>query len=617
MGEWKMDKEKLNSFLSKIYDDSENNVELNNAINVISDIMGDVSDEELMAEIKKYGIDKLKGFDTEVLGKEANDELSDVNTDISDKEYDEYVKLRNPTEASKNQYGQRVADDSFKRSKEDIEQRKKDVEEHSNFVRHNPFQDMYKNENITDELNEYDVKAMLKKYTDGGMTKEDALIQVRKDIDNIRNRRSTFGEDLQGKARGLLNYIAVPKMAEDYYVQKGITGSTTMNPFKKEFWTDDPELRIRAGLGDGLNVLEIMPTTKGIGKAGKALVYGAKPIVEAVRTNVYDTDDADVGGAIKDAAINTGLNVLFDVPQILPEFLKQQAGLGGILEKAKPVQSLLEGIQEAEKVGAKKPLAKDRQEKAKIYKDYFDIDIGKIKHTKFDTDDLIRELAVKDKGMDKDQVANMSTGEILKYLDENNKHISKYALKNLRSNKKANMLKEAFNERIPDVENEGEFKEFTTRTAEGLTKLKEKGENLDGFDNNYLLGKKLENPIDADMLYSSWDADTRLYNNASKYSKGKKVPNVTDEDIDELAKIRTDTYLKHKKIAKATKSGIPSGLARGLKSDTSAKESDNKAKAYADYLKNDELALRMWKAGFTPHDLTKEQKEKINDLLRE
>lgn len=179
------------------------------------------------------------------------------------------------------------------------------------------------------------------------------------------------------------------------------------------------------------------------------------------------------------------------------------------------------------------------------------------------------------------------------------------------------MLKEAFNERIPDVENEGEFKEFTTRTAEGLKKLKEKGENLDGFDNNYLLGKKLENPIDADMLYSSWDADTRLYNNASKYSKGKNVPNVTDEDIDELAKIRTDTYLKHPRIAKATKSGIPSGLARGSKSDTSAKESDNKAKAYADYLKNDELALRMWKAGFTPNDLTKEQKERIKDLLRE
>lgn len=584
---------------------------------IYSLLSSDVSDEELMAEIKKYGIDKLKGFDTEVLGKEANDELSDVNTDISDKEYDEYVKLRNPTEASKNQYGQRVADDSFKRSKEGIEQRKKDVEEYSNFVRHNPFQDYYKNENITDELNEYDVKAMLKKYTDGGMTKEDALAQVRKDIDNIRNRKSTFGEDLQGKARGLLNYIAVPKMAEDYYVQKGITGSTTMNPFKKEFWTDDPELRIRAGLGDGLNVLEIMPTTKGIGEAGKALVYGAKPIVEAVRTNVYDTDDADVGGAIKDAAINTGLNVLFDVPQILPEFLKQQAGLGGILEKAKPIQSLLEGIQEAEKVGAKKPLAKERQEKAKIYKDYFDIDIGKIKHTKFDNDELIRELAVKDKGMDKDQVANMSTGEILKYLDENNKRISDYDLIKLRRNKKANMLKEAFNERIPDVENKGEFKEFTTRTAEGLTKLKEKGENLDGFDNNYLLGKKLENPIDADMLYSPWNADSRIYTNASKYSKGKKVPNVTDEDIDELAKIRTDTYLKHKKIAKATKSGIPSGLARGLKSDTSAKESDNKAKAYADYLKNDELALRMWKAGFTPNDLTKEQKERIKDLLRE
>lgn len=614
MGERKMDKEKLNSFLSKIYDDSEKNVELNNAINVISDIMGDVSDEELMAEIKKYGIDKLKGFDTEVLGKEANDELSDVNTDISDKEYDEYVKLRNPTEASKTQYGQRVSDDSFKRSNEGIEQRKKDVEEYSNFVRHNPFQDMYKNENITDELNEYDVKAMLKKYTDSGMSKEDALAQVRKDIDNIRNRKSTFGEDLQGKARGLLNYIAAPKMAEDYYVQNGITGSTTMNPFKKEFWTDDPELRIRAGLGNGLNFLEMNPTTKGIGKAGKALVYGAKPIVEAVRTNVYDTDDADVGGAIKDAAINTGLNVLFDVPQILPEFLKQQAGLGGILEKSKTIQDLLEGIQEAEKVGAKKPLAKERQEKAKIYKDYFDIDIGKIKHTKFDTDDLIREIAVKDKGMDKDQVANMSTEEILKYLD---KHISEYALKNLRRNKKANMLKEAFNERIPDVENEGEFKEFTTRTAEGLKKLKEKGENLDGFDNDYLLGKKLENPIDADMLYSSWDADTRLYNNASKYSKGKKVPNVTDEDIDELAKIRTDTYLKHPRIAKATKSGIPSGLARGLKSDTSAKERDNKAKAYADYLKNDELALRMWKAGFTPHDLTKEQKERIKDLLRE
>lgn len=617
MGEWKMDKEKLNSFLSKIYDDSEKNVELNNAINVISDIMGDVSDEELMAEIKKYGIDKLKGFDTEVLGKEANDELSDVNTDISDKEYDEYVKLRNPTEASKTQYGQRVADDSFKRSKEGIEQRKKDIEEHSNFVRHNPFQDYYKNENITDELNEYDVKAMLKKYTDGGMTKEDALAQVRKDIDNIRNRRSTFGEDLQGKARGLLNYIAVPKMAEDYYVQKGITGSTTMNPFKKEFWTDDPELRIRAGLGDGLNVLEIMPTTKGIGKAGKALVYGAKPIVEAVRTNVYDTDEADVDGAIKDAAINTGLNVLFDVPQILPEFLKQQAGLGGILEKAKPVQDLLEGIQEAEKVGAKKPLAKLRDDISKTYKEYFDIDIDKIrKSVNQNQDEIAKEIAMEEKGLTREQVDKMTEAELKKDIKNfDKKKIAKSMAK------KDELLTEAFNNRIPkDIEDEAAFKKFQASTAQGLKKLKEQGERLDWFDNDYLRGVPLELSIESKTFNRPWEASRRAYEEAKSYKKGTRkledMPVIDDKYIDELSKIG-DTYLKHPRIAKATKSGIPSGLARGLKSDTSAKESDNKAKAYADYLKNDELALRMWKAGFTPNDLTKEQKERIKDLLRE
>ena len=81
-------------------------------------INSDASDEEVMNTIKNYGVDKLKGFETEILGKEDKEQLSDVPTNISSDEYDEYVKLRNPNESSKSAFGQKVIDDSADKSKE-------------------------------------------------------------------------------------------------------------------------------------------------------------------------------------------------------------------------------------------------------------------------------------------------------------------------------------------------------------------------------------------------------------------------------------------------------------------------------------------------------------------
>ena len=523
-------------------------------------INSDASDEEVMNTIKNYGVDKLKGFETEILGKEDKEQLSDVPTNISSDEYDEYVKLRNPNESSKSAFGQKVIDDSLDKSKELSEQRKKDVEEYSNFVKRNPYEDMYKNERITAELNDYDVNEKVNEYMSKGMSKSEAYNKVRKDIKDISNQESTSGDVLKSRLLGLGQYLITPKMYEDYYVNTGKY--------------DDNEAKVRAGLGTAMNVLELHPTN-GIGKLGKAAVYVGKPVTESVRTNIIDTEEADIPGAIKDATLNSGLNVMFDVPQILPEVLKQSAGLGEVLEKAKPVQDLLEGIQEADKLGNKKPLSQQRDNIKKVYKDYFDVDMDKLFNS------------YKNEGLKTDD-----------YMD---------ARKRLLSSK--------LNERIPDINDREKFKDFQLKSAKGFKELENLGEYDIPNKEQYILGLKFNEPIDSKSFKRPYEADRVLYNMSK--NPDKNVTNEIKDLMDDVANIYDSTNIKHKKIAKTVKSGMPSGILRGMKSDRSKENEGDKVESFKSYLDNDELALRMWKAGFRPSNMSEEMKKEIDQYINE
>ena len=523
-------------------------------------INSDASDEEVMNTIKNYGVDKLKGFETEILGKEDKEQLSDVPTNISSDEYDEYVKLRNPNESSKSAFGQKVIDDSLDKSKELSEQRKKDVEEYSNFVKRNPYEDMYKNERITAKLNDYDVNKKVNEYISKGLSKSEAYDKVRKDIKDISNKESTSGDVLKSRLLGLGQFLITPKMYEDYYVNTGKY--------------DDNEAKVRAGLGTAMNVLELHPTN-GIGKLGKAAVYVGKPVTESVRTNIIDTEEADIPGAIKDATLNSGLNVMFDVPQILPEVLKQSAGLGEVLEKAKPVQDLLEGIQEADKLGNKKPLSQQRDNIKKVYKDYFDVDMDKLFNS------------YKSEGLKTDD-----------YMD---------ARKRLLSSK--------LNERIPDINDREKFKDFQLKSAKGFKELENLGEYDIPNKEQYILGLKFNEPIDSKSFKRPYEADRVLYNMSK--NPDKNVTNEIKDLMDDVANIYDSTNIKHKKIAKTVKSGMPSGILRGMKSDRSKENEGDKVESFKSYLDNDELALRMWKAGFRPSNMSEEMKKEIDQYINE
>lgn len=525
---------------------------------IYSLMSSDVSDEELMNSLKKYGVDKLKNFEISVLGKEDKEQLSDVPTNISSDEYDEYVKLRNPNESSKSAFGQKVIDDSLDKSKELSEQRKKDVDDYSNVVKRNPYEDMYKNKRITEELNDYDVNEKVNEYMSKGLSKSEAYDKVRKDIKDISNQESTTGDVLKSRLLGLGQYLITPKMFEDYYINTGKY--------------DDNEAKLRAGLGTAMNALELHPTN-GIGKIGKAAVYVGKPLTESVRTNIIDTEEADIPGAIKDAAINTGLNVMFDVPQILPEVLKQRAGLGEILEKSKPVNALLEGIQEADKLGNKKPLNQQRENIKKVYKDYFDIDM----------DEIFKSY--KDVGLKTDD-----------YMDARKR-----------------ILSAKLNERIPS--DKEKFKDFQLKSAKGFKELENLGEYDIPNKEQYILGLKFKEPIDSRAFKRPYEADRVLYNMSKKADKNAQ--NVTKDLIDDVANIYDSTNIKHKMIAKTVKSGIPSGILRGIKNDRSKENDGDKVESYKSYLDNDELALRMWKAGFRPSNMSEKQKNEIDAYVKE
>ena len=97
----------------------------------------------------------------------------------------------------------------------------------------------------------------------------------------------------------------------------------------------------------------------------------------------------------------------------------------------------------------------------------------------------------------------------------------------------------------------------------------------------------------------------------------KNAQNVTKDLIDDVADIYDSTNIKHKKIAKTVNTGLPSGLMRGAKSDRSKENEGDKVESFKSYLDNDELALRMWKAGFRPKNMSEENIKEIDKYINE
>ena len=97
----------------------------------------------------------------------------------------------------------------------------------------------------------------------------------------------------------------------------------------------------------------------------------------------------------------------------------------------------------------------------------------------------------------------------------------------------------------------------------------------------------------------------------------KNAQNVTKDLIDDVADIYDSTNIKHKKIAKTVNTGIPSGLMRGMKSDRSKENDGDKVEQFKSYLDNDELALRMWKAGFRPKNMSEKDVKEIDKYINE
>ena len=56
---------------------------------------------------------------------------------------------------------------------------------------------------------------------------------------------------------------------------------------------------------------------------------------------------------------------------------------------------------------------------------------------------------------------------------------------------------------------------------------------------------------------------------------------------------------------------------RGLKSDRSKENDGDKVENFKSYLDNDELALRMWKAGFRPKNMSEENIKEIDKYINE
>lgn len=285
----------------------------------ILDSMDEWSDEELLSAIKNADVP----FDIdEIMVKSAIDK---VPKGLSDKQLEMYADVEDISDADIEQYKKQRDKNEFDKVESDYQaqrkERQSDVDNLGSLLSNKA-----RNENVTDELMNYDVKSQLQKYIDNGMTKEQALAQVRQDIKDINRRESTASENAL-KPLGWAAQLMTPQMYIDHYVDTGDY--------------DSAGARARAFGGTALNIAELNPFNP-VGKAGlvvKAARIGLKPTVEGVRNNILADDDRNlgqrVGDTVKDIALDASINALSEAnPKVLWDWGKGAIGFGGSTEKA-------------------------------------------------------------------------------------------------------------------------------------------------------------------------------------------------------------------------------------------------------------------------------------------
>lgn len=285
----------------------------------ILDSMDEWSDEELLSAIKNADVP----FDIdEIMVKSAIDK---VPKGLSDKQLEMYADVEDISDADIEQYKQQRDKNELDTAESDYQaqrkERQSDVDNLGSLLSNKA-----RNENVTDELMNYDVKSQLQKYIDNGMTKEQAIAQVRQDIKDINRRESTASENML-KPLGLAAQLMTPQMYIDHYVDTGDY--------------DSAGARARAFGGTALNISELNPFNP-VGKAGlavKSARIGLKPTVEGVRNNILADDDRNlgqrVGDVAKDIALDASINALSEAnPKVLWDWGKGAIGFGGSTEKA-------------------------------------------------------------------------------------------------------------------------------------------------------------------------------------------------------------------------------------------------------------------------------------------
>lgn len=285
----------------------------------ILDSMDEWSDEELLSAIKNADVP----FDIdEIMVKSAIDK---VPKGLSDKQLEMYADVEDISDADIEQYKKQRDKNELDTAESDYQaqrkERQSDVDNLGSLLSNKA-----RNENVTDELMNYDVKSQLQKYIDNGMTKEQAIEQVRQDIKDINRRESTASENML-KPLGMAAQLMTPQMYIDHYVDTGDYNSAGA--------------RARAFGGTAMNIAELNPFNP-IGKAGlavKAARIGLKPTVEGVRNNILADDDRNlgqrVGDAAKDIALDASINALSEAnPKVLWDWGKGAIGFGDATEKA-------------------------------------------------------------------------------------------------------------------------------------------------------------------------------------------------------------------------------------------------------------------------------------------
>lgn len=547
-----MNRQKIIDFIKSKEDDLDSPV-YDYILGLLDDESGEVTDADIITALKKNNIDKLQGYNA-VFGDDA---LSDAPTNISSDEYDGYAKMRRPTESSKRKYGQRKIDEKLQKTKDEIEQRKKDVEAYETIGFGNPFTDAVRNNNVTDELADYDVKSKVDEYIELGLSKEEALSKVREDIKNIAKRKPDLFEKLKGALFGLAKYISVPSMLNDYYIETGK-------------W-DDAEARLRAGLGTGLNTVDLTPYGKTVTAPAKAAIIAAKPVVESVRKNITDTDDEKYAQAAKDALTGIGVNFLLNLPAEAANILKQTAGLGPAVEKLPPVKAFFEGMEESAKIG------KDFE------KEHRDAVHALLKKMNIDPLILLSDPA--------NYTKNLANGLKAFARKTNNAVKVKEIVKDLRRlgyDSEARFILDI--QTKPERDVVADFAHF---------KL---GARFDkSYDPTFVINNR--------QLMASFED---LFPSVKSEIKDVQYPNLLDRSAEQLS-LET---LNHPKIAKAASKGFISSGAKAARNILNEEDySYSEAEPYIENIKNDDLALRMWQAGFRPKNLTKRQIEYIDEEI--